>query len=99
MYDDDGTTADQKIDDDRNAMETDGIGGEQVVAATGGIGVGVGIGIGGSGAAGAGGAGLAGYWQHATSAPLPHCPSFLDCWAMPPIAFGSQTLSLPRDEN
>ncbi|XP_078037425.1 uncharacterized protein LOC144470312 [Augochlora pura] len=98
MYDDDGTTADQKIDDDRNAMETNSSE-QQIVAASGGIGVGVGIGIGGSGAAAGAGTGLAGYWQHATSAPLPHCPSFLDCWAMPPIAFGSQTLSLPRDEN
>ncbi|XP_076287986.1 uncharacterized protein LOC143212757 [Lasioglossum baleicum] len=97
MYDDDGTTADQKIDDDRSAMETDVIGSEQVVATTGGIGVGVGIGIGGSGTGAGGGTGLAGYWQHATSAS--YCPSLLDCWAMPPIAFGSQTLSLPREEN
>ncbi|KZC03993.1 hypothetical protein WN55_01254 [Dufourea novaeangliae] len=97
MYDDDGTTADQKIEDDRSVIETEGIGGDQIIATSGGIGVGVGIGIGGPGAAAGGGTGLASYWQHATTAS--YWPSLLDCWPMPPIASGSQTLSLPRDEN
>lgn len=97
MYDEDGATADQKIEEDRNAMEAE-VAGEQVVVTHGGIGVGVGIGIGGSGAAAAGGAGLAGYWQHATTA-TGYWPSLLDCWTTPPIASGSQSLSLPRDEN
>lgn len=97
MYDDDGTTADQKIDDDRSVIDTDGISNEQIVATSGGIGVGVGIGIGGTGTSTGGSTGLAGYWQHATSAS--YWPSLLDCWTMPPIASGSQTLSLPREEN
>ncbi|KAK9303008.1 hypothetical protein QLX08_005181 [Tetragonisca angustula] len=100
MYDEDGTTADQKIEDDRGVMEASGggIGGERVIATAGGIGVGVGIGIGGSGAGPGGGAGLASYWQHATTA-TGYWPSLLDCWTTPSIASTSQTLSLPRDEN
>ncbi|XP_076174253.1 uncharacterized protein LOC143150101 [Ptiloglossa arizonensis] len=100
MYDEDGATADQKIEDDRSAIETEGIGDELTVTTPGGIGVGVGIGIGGSGtaaAAAAGGAGLASYWQHATTA-TGYWPSLLDCWTTP-IASGSQTLSLPRDDD
>ena len=97
MYDEDGATADQKIEDDRSVIEADGVSGEHVIATAGGIGVGVGIGIGGSGTA-AGGAGLAGYWQHATTA-TGYWPSLLDCWTTPPIVSGSQTLGLPRDEN
>ncbi|XP_076389427.1 uncharacterized protein LOC143264758 [Megachile rotundata] len=97
MYDEDGTTADQKMEDEGSVMDTGGICGEQVVATHGGIGVGVGIGIGGSGAAAGGTNGLAGYWQHATTA-TGYWPSLLDCWT-PTIASGSQTLSLPRDEN
>ncbi|KAG7213052.1 hypothetical protein KM043_002383 [Ampulex compressa] len=97
MYEEDGTTADQKMEDERGSgLECSGA--EQLV---GGIGVGVGIGIGGSGAAGsaAGGTtGLAGYWQHATTA-TGYWPSLFDCWTTPPIASGSQTLSLPREEN
>ncbi|XP_034173903.1 uncharacterized protein LOC117601356 [Osmia lignaria lignaria] len=98
MYDEDGTTADQKIEDERNAIDASGINGEQVVGMHGGIGVGVGIGIGGSASGHGGGAGLAGYWQHATTA-TGYWPSLLDCWTTPPIASTSQTLSLPRDEN
>ncbi|XP_076629728.1 uncharacterized protein LOC143345950 [Colletes latitarsis] len=98
MYDDDGATADQKMEDDRSVIEADGINGEQVITTAGGIGVGVGIGIGGSGSGAGGGAGLAGYWQHATTA-TGYWPSLFDCWATPPITSGSQTLSLPRDEN
>lgn len=99
MYDEDGSTADQKIEEDgRGVIEAGGIGGERVIATSGGIGVGVGIGIGGSGTAPGGGTGLASYWQHATTA-TGYWPSLLDCWTTPSIASGSQTLSLPRDEN
>lgn len=98
MYDEDGTTADQKIEDDRSVIEAGGISGERVIATAGGIGVGVGIGIGGSGAGPGGSTGLASYWQHATTA-TGYWPSLLDCWTTPSIASTSQTLSLPRDEN
>lgn len=98
MYDEDGITADQKVEDDRSVIEAGGISGERVIATAGGIGVGVGIGIGGAATAPGGSTGLASYWQHATTA-TGYWPSLLDCWTTPSIASSSQTLSLPRDEN
>lgn len=97
MYDEDGTAADQKMEvDERSVIEASSMNPEQVVA-PGGIGVGVGIGVGGPGTA-TGNTGLTGYWQHATSA-TGYWPSLFDCWTTPPIASGSQTLSLPRDDD
>ncbi|XP_067215097.1 uncharacterized protein [Linepithema humile] len=100
MYDEDGAATDQKMEvDERGVIEASSmVNPEQVMAAAGGIGVGVGIGVGGPGAATAGGTGLTGYWQHATSA-TSYWPSLFDCWTTPPIASGSQTLSLPRDDD
>lgn len=101
MYDEEGAAADQKIEDERGVLEAGSmVNAEQVVAAAtaGGIGVGVGIGVGGPGTATGGGAGLAGYWQHATTA-TGYWPSLFDCWTTPQITSGSQTLSLPRDDD
>ncbi|KAF7392776.1 hypothetical protein HZH66_008609 [Vespula vulgaris] len=69
---------------------------EQIVSSTAGIGVGVGIG-GSANATTAAATGLAGYWQHATTA-TSYWPSLFDCWTTPPISSGSQSLSLPRDD-
>ncbi|KAL6439656.1 uncharacterized protein LOC126859292 [Cataglyphis hispanica] len=101
MYDEDGSAADQKLEvDERGVIEASSmVNPEQVMAAaTGGIGVGVGIGVGGPGTATGSGTGLTGYWQHATTA-TSYWPSLFDCWTTPPIASGSQTLSLPRDDD
>ncbi|KYN06077.1 hypothetical protein ALC62_02988 [Cyphomyrmex costatus] len=99
MYDEDGATADQKMEvDERGVIEASSmVNSEQVVAATTG-GIGVGVGVGGPGTATGTGTGLTGYWQHATTA-TGYWPSLFDCWTTPPIASGSQTLSLPRDDD
>lgn len=98
MYEEDEPAADQKMEDETSVHEPGTVNAEQVVAAAGGIGVGVGIGIGGSGGGAAGSTGLAGYWQHATTG-TGYWSSMFDCWTSPPITSGSQTLSLPRDDN
>uniref|UniRef100_UPI00223B3228 uncharacterized protein LOC127067096 n=2 Tax=Vespula TaxID=7451 RepID=UPI00223B3228 len=99
IYDEDGTTADQKIEEERTAANLDSaatLQNEQIVSSTAGIGVGVGIG-GSANATTAAATGLAGYWQHATTA-TSYWPSLFDCWTTPPISSGSQSLSLPRDD-
>ncbi|KAL2715193.1 pituitary homeobox x [Vespula squamosa] len=89
----------QKIEEERTAANLDSaatLQNEQIVSSTAGIGVGVGIG-GSANATTAAATGLAGYWQHATTA-TSYWPSLFDCWTTPPISSGSQSLSLPRDD-
>ncbi|KAI4496229.1 hypothetical protein M0804_000039 [Polistes exclamans] len=96
----DGTTADQKLEEERTAANLESaaaLQNEQIVSSTAGIGVGVGIG-GSTNAPTAAATGLAGYWQHATTA-TSYWPSLFDCWTTPPISSSSQSLSLPRDDN
>ncbi|XP_032687147.1 uncharacterized protein LOC116851636 [Odontomachus brunneus] len=97
MYDEDGAAADQKMEDERGVLGVNSmVNAEQVVAAAAGsIPVGVGI-VSGSGGGTGSGTGLAGYWQHATTAPT-YWPSLFDCWTTPQIASGSQTQ--PRDDD
>lgn len=88
------------MEEERTAANLDGSGvlqNEQIVSSTAGIGVGVGLG-GSANATTAAATGLAGYWQHATTA-TSYWPSLFDCWTTPPISSGSQSLSLPRDDN
>ncbi|KAK2586512.1 hypothetical protein KPH14_011405 [Odynerus spinipes] len=88
------------MEEERTAanLETATLQNDQIVSSTA-AGIGVGVGIGGSAnSSTAAATGLAGYWQHATSA-TGYWPSLLDCWSTPPISSSSQSLSLPRDDN
>ncbi|XP_015590362.1 uncharacterized protein LOC107265429 [Cephus cinctus] len=99
MYEEEGTVADQKIEDSRIALLANG------ANTMDSVGVGIGIGLGGTTTTSAG-AGLASYWQHrrtqdignAANTAAAYWPSFLDCWTTPSIASSSESL-LVRDEH
>ena len=93
VYDEEGTTTDHKMEEDRLDLGNDTGTGSGSTNLGSGIGVGLGIGVGGSGTYTGGG--FAGYWQHSTT--TGYLPLF--DWASNSIAAGSQSLSFPKDEN
>lgn len=93
VYDEEGTTTDHKIEEDRLNLGNDTGTGSGSTNLGSGIGVGLGIGVGGSGPYTGGG--FAGYWQHSST--TGYLPLF--DWASNSIAAGSQSLSFPKDEN
>ncbi|XP_053593286.1 uncharacterized protein LOC106693441 [Microplitis demolitor] len=114
MYDEDNTTVDHKINDDRMILSasaatenlmasssgsgSSSAGAGSVGAGTTGGSFGMGIGMNSGATAGHGGR-LPGYWQHAATSAAGYWSTLFDSWTNNSIATGSQSLSLTWDDN